>query len=130
MQITQTSLSARTQAAVKAASDGVESGSPFSVSVDTPNGTASVKGRVNYNFLQPAGQDIFFSPGQTGAPDAAKRAMSDALKKFLLAAQEDAQGNVPAEPRSDRAAATYSTTTSFQGQNSAFSFSANFSLER
>ncbi len=110
------------QSLIKNATDKLQSGVPFEIPVDTPAGTETLKGEFHYGFIQPAGQDLYFTPGASGAPEAAKQALANALQQFLLSAQEDAKaGGTPA-------AGTYSTNTTFSGQNSGYSYGGTFSL--
>lgn len=106
----------------------MQSGVPFEIPVSTDGANGTIKGEFSYSFLQPAGQDIYFTPGQSAAPDLAKQAMTSALQHFLLAIQEDGKASSPTHT-SVHAVDTYSTSTSFQGQNSAFKLSGRFSFD-
>jgi hypothetical protein len=130
MQITsQSTLSTnKNQAAIKTAASDLQSGIPFEIPVSTDSGSGTIKGEFRYDFLQPAGQDIYFTPGQSAAPDRAKQAMTNALQQFLLAMQEDGKASSTTHT-STHAVDTYSTSTSFQGQNSAFGWSGTFSFD-
>lgn len=128
MQISsQPARSTNNLAAVQTAASNLQSGAHFEIPVSTDSGSGTIKGEFRYAFLQPAGQDIYFTPGQTAAPDMAKQAMTNALQHFLLAIQEDGKAGNPTHSGA-HAVDTYSTSTSFQGQNSAFNWSGNFSF--
>lgn len=122
-------LSPTTESAIKSMADNLDSGASFELPVDTSTSKGTLNGRFSYMFLQPADQDLYFAPGQSGAPAAAKAAMTDALQKFLLAAQEDQQAGGQAR-NATHVGETYSTSTRFQGENSAYSFSDTFSLPK
>lgn len=129
MQISsQSTRSTNNQTAVQTAAGDLQSGVPFEIPVSTESGNGTIKGEFRYGFLQPAGQDIYFTPGQTAAPDMAKQAMKNALQQFMLAIQEDGKAGSPTHT-SAHAVDTYSTSTSFKGQNSAFNWSGQFSFE-
>lgn len=129
MQVTsQSSQSTNHQTTVQTAAGDLQSGVPFEIPVSTEGGSGTIKGEFRYGFLQPAGQDMYFKPGQSAAPDMAKQAMTNALQQFLLSIQEDAKAG-SATPTSTHAVDTYSTSTSFQGQNSAYGWSGTFSFD-
>jgi hypothetical protein len=134
MQITsESTLSTnKNQTAIKTAASDLQSGVPFEIPVSTDSGSGTIKGEFRYDFLQPAGQNIYFTPGQSAAPDRAKQAMTNALQQFLLAMQEDGKAGSTTHTStqaSTHAVDTYSTSTSFQGQNSAFGWSGTFSFD-
>jgi hypothetical protein len=122
-------LPANAQSSINDAADKLQSGVPFEFSIDTPNGKETVKGDFQYAFLEPAGQNLYFTPGQSAAPQLAKDAFSDALQKFLLSVQEDASagsGNPAAQDHP--IVETYSTSTNFSGQNSSYEWGGTFTL--
>jgi hypothetical protein len=129
MQISsQSAQSTSNQTAVQTAAGNLQSGVPFEIPASTRSANGTIKGEFRYGFLQPAGQDIYFTPGQSAAPDMAKQAMTSALQQFLLAIKEDGNAGGPAHT-SAHAVDTYSTSTNFQGQNSAFNWSGSFSFD-
>jgi hypothetical protein len=119
-------LPSSTQSSIDNAVDKLQSGVPFEFSVDTPNGKETLKGDFQYAFLEPAGQNLYFTPGQSAAPQLAKNAFSDALQKFLLSVQEDASAGTGAQDHPT--VETFSTSTSFSGQNSSYEWGGTFTL--
>jgi hypothetical protein len=98
----------------------VQEGSAFDVTL--PSGE-TLSGTFSCTEIEQAGDNNLFTPGNPSAPDAGKQAFDAAIEQFLELAQSDS-GSASAAGQ----IANYSTTTSFAGNNSAMSWTADFSL--
>lgn len=102
------------------AADAVQDGSSFDLTL--PSGE-TMTGSFSWGELEPAGDNALFTPGDPSAPDAGRNAFDNALAQFLSLAQSDS-GSTSAAGQ----VASYSTTTSFTGNNTSIAWSGTFLL--
>lgn len=97
-----------------------QDGSSFSVKL--PSGE-TLSGKSSWTEIEVAGDNSLFTPGDPSAPDAGRQAFDNQIGQFLELAQSDSGSSSAAGE-----IANYATTTTFSGNNSAMSWTGQFSL--